>query len=101
VLLPKSACLPRGAVPEIERFLPALRLRTEEIIARCEELSTVGRFHRLLVFTNLEAFFILGQLRRRRLWAIRIARILEIDPATNDDEHQRGDQNHGPSVCRD
>jgi len=31
----------------------------------------------------------------RRLWVIRIARILEIDPATNDDEHQRGDQNHG------
>ena len=52
VLLPKSACLLRGAVPEIERFLPALRLRTEEIIARCEELSPVPRFYRLLVVTK-------------------------------------------------
>ena len=52
VLLPKSACLLCDTVPEIERCLPALRLRTEEIIARCEELSPVGRFDRLLVFTK-------------------------------------------------
>ena len=52
VLLPKSACLLCDAVPEIERFLPATRLRTEEIIARSEELSPVGRFYCLLVLTK-------------------------------------------------
>ena len=52
MLLPKSSCLLCDAVPEIERFLPAIRLRTEEIIARCEELSPVGSFYRLLVLTK-------------------------------------------------
>ena len=50
VLLPKSACLLRGAVLEIERFLPTIRLRTEKIIDRCEELSSVRYY--LLVFTK-------------------------------------------------
>jgi hypothetical protein len=34
----------------LERLLPALRLRTEEIILRYEELSPFARFYRLLVF---------------------------------------------------
>lgn len=52
VLLPKSACLLCDAIPEIESFLPVLRLCTEEIIVRCEELSPVGRFYCLLVLTK-------------------------------------------------
>ena len=52
MLLPKSSCLLCDAVPEIERFLPAIGLRTEEIIARREELSPVRRFYRLLVLTK-------------------------------------------------
>ena len=50
VLLPKSACLLRGAVLEIECFLPAIRLRTEKIIVHCEEVSPVG--YGLLVFAK-------------------------------------------------
>jgi len=41
-----------GAVSEIERLLPAFRLRTDEIIAWCEELSPVGRFYRPPVLTK-------------------------------------------------
>ena len=52
VLLPESACLLCDAAPEIESFLAALRLRTEEIIARCEEPSPVASIYRLPVFTN-------------------------------------------------
>ena len=51
VLLPKSACLLRGAVLEIERFFFALRFRTEAIVVRSEELSPFARCYRRFVFT--------------------------------------------------
>ena len=59
VVLPQSACSLCDVVPEIESFLPALRLRTEEIVLRFEEVCPFARFDLLLVLTESGSFFIL------------------------------------------
>ena len=52
VVLPQSACSLCDVVPEIESCLPTLRLRTEEIVFRFEEVCPFARFEGLLVLTE-------------------------------------------------